>query len=45
MTTKQNGILRRSFLATASGLAVGVGPARLPGTAIAADTPPSLQSP
>jgi len=42
MTTEQNGISRRSFLTTASGLAVGVGLAQLPGTVHAADALPAL---
>lgn len=42
MTTEQNGISRRSFLTTASALAVGAGIARLPGTAEAADALPTL---
>jgi Putative redox-active protein (C_GCAxxG_C_C) len=42
MTTEQNGISRRSFLTTAGGLALGVGIARLPGTAQAAALLPAL---
>jgi len=42
MTTEQNGISRRSFLTTASGLAMGVGLAQLPGTVHAADALPAL---
>jgi hypothetical protein len=42
MKAEQNGISRRSFLTTASGLALGVGVAHLPGTARAADPLPAL---
>lgn len=45
MTTEQNGISRRSFLTTASGLALGVGVAQLPRVAQAADALPPLPWP
>ncbi len=45
MKTEESGISRRSFLAAAGGVALGVGITHVPGTALAADALPAVPWP